>query len=309
MFGPKKLPPLGSFREDVTRGFPPARMAKHRLETGDWRAARETLLGLTDPAARHLATGVVAEVAAKGPATWLEEWTTQYAHEGLTWLIRGSVSFHAAARARGSAKAVDTSDNQWREMLELNDIAQEQLNRAISLDPNDPVPWFHLLWIAMTVSEPNEAKQGLYAEGVKRGSFYDFERARLLSLAKKWGGSHEAMLQFARTHPKFSPMLVAEAHYERALYAIHWDHTIQRASEYFAQPAVKSEIAAVAAKVGDVPGPNEASVANLMSYVTFMTDDVKTARVWFERAKGIRTHPWEEKLHTIVIRKVNELLS
>ena len=312
----KRLPPIPEARVDRCFGDRQARLLKHQLQKEEWRPARDTIARTRDVGVRSFLIKVCAYSVGDSKPKWIEEWTDAYPDEGLTWVVRGSLSFDAAGKARGSAQAIDTSDQQWDEMHDLTSIAHQQLDRAIALDPSDPIPWSRLLWVAIATSEPAELRQTLYGEGRRRsGPWFDLDRVMLTSLTKKWGGSHEKMFAFARRTAgdakagTMFPALIIEAHYERMLYALHWDHTIQAASEYFREPSLKPEINGVAQKIEGAGGTDAIYVANLLSYAFWAMGDMQNAHLWLQRTNAIQSHPWTEKLRSLATRKVNEALS
>jgi hypothetical protein len=313
----RKLPPLPAAHPDRCLGDRQAKTLKLQLGKGEWRAVRDTLSKTRDAGMRSFLIGVAADSVGNTKPGWVDEWSEAHPNEALTWTVRGALSFDAAGKARGGAKSVDTTDQQWGEMGDLMSVAQQQLNRAMDLDPSDPVPCGTLLWIAIAANEPPEVRQQLYDEARHRagGTWFALDRTMLTGLTKKWGGSHEQMFAFARTQAGASkqgtafPALIIEAHYERMLYSIHWEHAIQKPSEYFARPALKNEIVGVAEKVEGLAGPEAISVANFLSFAFWAMGDLATAHRWLQRTQAIEAHPWTPQLRALATKQVNAAVS
>ncbi|GIJ49838.1 hypothetical protein Val02_67240 [Virgisporangium aliadipatigenens] len=137
------------------------------------------------------------------------------------WLLLGAALASAAASARGADVISRTSEEQIEGMLELGGHARRALRTAARLAPADPVPWSVLLGCAMGAVEHDGELDQIYAEVRRRSTdLYPAEITRLMSLTRKWYGSQQQAVDFARAgtahlppgHPLWA--LVAFAHVE-----------------------------------------------------------------------------------------------
>ncbi|WP_433611425.1 hypothetical protein ACQP2P_44230 [Dactylosporangium sp. CA-139114] len=137
------------------------------------------------------------------------------------WLLLGAALSSAAASARGADIISRTSDEQIEGMLNLAGHARTALRRAAHLAPADPVPWSELFRCAMGAVEHDRELDEVFAQVERRApDLYNANIWRLVSLTRKWYGSQEQALTYARGrteplpagHPLWA--LVAYAHIE-----------------------------------------------------------------------------------------------
>ncbi|WP_158845949.1 hypothetical protein [Saccharothrix deserti] len=136
-------------------------------------------------------------------------------------LLWGSALDAAAWQARGAAFAEHTTDEQFGQLVDLTKQARAVLRRAAKLAPDDAVPWSELMHGALGAPEHDDEGDEVFAQvGRRSPDLYGANYTRLQSLAAKWYGSHETMLEFARSRtadlPPGHPLLalIAVAHVE-----------------------------------------------------------------------------------------------
>jgi hypothetical protein len=314
----KGLPPLPPGRRDVTLGDPQAKKVKVHLEKGEWQSVRDAIQVAHEISMRALLLDVCADVGADKPARWIEEWLKAYPEDPLTWTLRGAVNTEASRRIRVAAKEEETPDEQWSEMYELMDSARKQLKRAVDLEPKDAVPWRYLLMIAIATSEPMAIRQELYNEGRSRsGAWYGLDHIMLTSLAERSGGAHDLMFRFARNAASAArggtpfPALIAEAHYERALYASAFDYQYLSPVDYFQHDSsLRSEILQASDKAEGVAGASAVVAANWFAFAFTAMGDFAHARLWLDRMHGVYLEPpWSADTYEAAINRINKKFS
>ncbi|WP_330270921.1 hypothetical protein OG205_27500 [Lentzea sp. NBC_00516] len=140
-------------------------------------------------------------------------------------LLLGSAQSVAGWQSRGAAGADQTAEEQWDGLRKFSHRAHETLHRAAALDPDDVAPW--ALMMSMAVALPTHRREAaeVYEEVVKRvPDLVNASFRRLHAACKKWYGSHEEMLGFARGtaggapdgHPLLA--LIPAAHIEMHVY-------------------------------------------------------------------------------------------
>jgi hypothetical protein len=127
--------------------------------------------------------------------------------------------------------------------------ADKDLAKAAAIDERDPTPWAQSMIVARGLSLGQPELRRRFDEAHRRDPLNGAACVNMIQgTARKWGGSNEAMLQFARWASEEAPVghsvhkVVALAHIEMWLDSAKGD--VQRA--YFHSPAVKQEVLAAA---------------------------------------------------------------
>lgn len=175
---------------------------------GDWAPAAE-LMGGSYGEWDHRAAAVIllAEAAAHDDA-WLTAWRTARPDdrhvapvdcEGLTVL---------AWRLRGSARAKDTSADQFAHFHRVLVRAEAAAKAATETLPGDPTPWATLATIARGLSYDHTAFDRVWQGVVERAPLHRFGHVTALQYwCAKWCGSEERMWAFAEEAAGKSPSL------------------------------------------------------------------------------------------------------
>ncbi|MGW4211917.1 hypothetical protein ACWEIJ_28255 [Lentzea sp. NPDC004789] len=163
-------------------------------------------------------------------------------------LLLGSAQSTAGWQERGAAWAKDTSEDQFRGLVNFTRRARATLRRAASLDPDDVAPWAALLGVALGAPTHRGEAAEVYEEVVKRKpDLVTANLRRLQSVAAKWYGSHEEMFAFARAgiaglpdgHPLLA--LIPIAHIERYLNKLSSGNIIPRVWQLLTSSYLKKQ--------------------------------------------------------------------
>jgi hypothetical protein len=170
------------------------------------------------------------------------------------WLLYGSAIVNAAWTARGADVAERTTAAQFGGFIELTEQARAALRQAATLAPGDHVVWSSLMHCAHAIPAHDREQREFFAKATRDGQLlYGAHVSMLSSLTRKWYGSQQHVLEFARertaTLPDGHPLhaLTAYAHIEGYL-----DGTMRgsrlariwRLMRYFNHKVVRAEIAA-----------------------------------------------------------------
>jgi tetratricopeptide (TPR) repeat protein len=291
LFGKSKTP-VPPVREDVTLGDRTAKMARTRLQSGNWKEALEVLdKAPRDWNIRDLAVRACSEW--KGRPAWLDPWRVAMETHPLPWLLCGMHSIKWAWEARSSSVASEVDDDAWPLFLERLEMARVELLQAAALAPDDPRPWAHMITAYVGLDRNIGERMQPFNEAIARDPDSFFAHSgMLMALCEKWGGTHDQMFDFVRTSAakapagSATPIFIAEAHAERWLY-FSFDDDGEGQQEYFREEAVRDDIKQVRELCAGVTSPPFARhCANTLAWCFFMMGDRKSARVEFEKAGG-----------------------
>lgn len=163
-------------------------------------------------------------------------------------VVAGAALMGRAVRIRGMDTADQVDDNAWGSYLTARNRAGQLLRQAVIRQPANGLAAAWLM--AAAVDSDAETKAEAAAALGRTTNVPISGYSRLLSAhTEKWGGSHEAMWQIARTHARisapWSAALIAKAHYEHWLYLDMMDErpvAQYEADGYFRDPAIRREL-------------------------------------------------------------------
>lgn len=158
----------------------------------------------------------------------LEEWGYAAKDSATAQLFCGQNFHWRAWEARGGRLAKDVSGGQWKLFGTWLDEAEAYLHRAKDLNPRDAEPWAALIGVHLGKSGASQAAAEAMLDQVhaRHPSHLPAHLATLTHTLEKWGGSHDAMYEFARRitqrEPDGSPLhtVVPGAILERSVYYI-----------------------------------------------------------------------------------------
>ena len=298
---PPAPPPLPTPRLDSFAGDPELREAKASLLSGQWQVAERLLESTADPNRRANRISVLAE--AKGRPPCYDEWVDRTPGRPLGLLVRGAHSIQWAWEARGEGNASTVSKEGWRLFYERLHSASEDLVRAGELDPADAISWGFRIVCATGLGDDQIVRTTVFEQARRRypelRMAYD---TTLMGLLKKWGGSHEAAFDFARSASRSakpgSPLhtLVADAHIERWLYFTAFEEDSDAGFAYMASDAVRQELRKVHTLRFPPGGPKDSHTIgdrNTFAFAFYVSDEWALALEEFRKIGPNATEaPW-----------------
>jgi hypothetical protein len=229
-------------------GDPVALRLRDALKEGRWQETHDFLESTRDPRLRSFYVNALADVP--GWPGWINEWVAQRPTSSVPQLFAGWQRINWAWQARGGGVASTVKQDAWPMFQTRLVQADKDLAKAAALDETDPTPVARSIWIAMGLSLGQAEVRRRFAateqrEHLNQGACH----AMVQATAEKWGGSHEAMFEFARwvsrEAAEGSPVhkFVALAHLEVCL-----DLPAGEDAAYILRPDVQAEIRAAAAR-------------------------------------------------------------
>ncbi|MER7672886.1 hypothetical protein ABTY61_31145 [Kitasatospora sp. NPDC096128] len=283
-------------RLDPALGDETVRLVLGQAAAGDWTALRPALAAADGTELTRL-VGAVSDVAG------VEEWTARAIadapDDALPLLLSGARHVSWAWEARSSARAKHVTEEQWKLFHQRLEVAEEQLLEVAEREPSWLAPWYFLQISARGASLAPEVATCRFEAAVRRVPGHPgSHRQRLQQLCAKWGGSHDAMHEFARSSmlaaPEGSPLgeLVALAHLERWL-----DLPDGEDHAYLTSPTVLADLQEAAFRSvlhpDFVPSGGWQASFNTFAMAFSLADQRKTARLLFDALDGMVTEsPW-----------------
>lgn len=212
------LPPWTELVGETTSGVPAIEAAVEAAKNGEWELPAQVLAesyGDWDLRARTVMS--LAKVAADDDG-WLTAWREARPADRDVAVVDGEALMILAWQLRGSARAKNTTAEQFGGFHRVLPRAAEVAEQATQAVPDDPTPWFSLVTIGRGLSY-NHAKFGRIWQGVvDRAPLHRAAHASALQYwCAKWSGSHERMFAFAEEAIEKSPslsVLMVQAAYE-----------------------------------------------------------------------------------------------
>lgn len=229
-------PRLGiSFDQEVVE-------ARAELIEGRWASAGRILGGCGEWNLRdHL---LCAFATWQGRPRWIERWVEAESGAPEPFLIS---AVHALDWAWQAASENQRQEEVWRLMGERFTLALGHLERTAALDPADPGPW---AWRVMALlglrRDPDEVRRAHDEAVARHRESWTSHLHLMTALTERWGGSHQAMHDFAGQASASAPpgsrlhALVAEAAIDRFLAEAQQDR--DRAARWLATAEVADEI-------------------------------------------------------------------
>lgn len=219
---------------------------RRELEEGRWQEYHDFLVAQSD--ARYRDFYLLNLIPAGSPPPWVDEWVATRPDSALPLVFRGRGKAMWAWQARGGGRASTVQEDTWPVFHQRLVDADRDLAQAAAIEPGSALPHVHSIWVAMGLSLGQAEVQRRYAE-VERREHLNASAgvAMIQATARKWGGSHEGMLEFARSVSAQAPegdsghKLIALAHLELWLDLPKGEDTA-----HFKDEAVKAEIRAAA---------------------------------------------------------------
>ncbi len=206
---------------DPALGDPDAARLREATARGDWPVVRDVLARVTDPDDHAFYVDIASRVP--GAEGWLSRVVAAEPESALALTLAGAQAVDWAWQGRSSAPARDVSQEQFEVFSHRLKLAEEYLSGAVRLDPASTSAWCALVTVARGQELGIAEARQRFDQVVIRHPGHVRAHAQLLQqLCGKWGGSPEAMHEFARDSMMKVPpgsrlgYLVAMAHLE------HW---------------------------------------------------------------------------------------
>ncbi|MFA7764976.1 hypothetical protein [Streptomyces sp. NRRL S-448] len=278
---------------------PPERTAVlDAVRSGDWEAGAAYIEAAgKDWHERMERVRPLAEAAAEDDA-WLLAWRAARPSDPTAALVDADTAIMVAWNVRGSQAGSRTTQEQFRLFRELLVKAQQVAHEAQRLaDPADPTPYIVEQPIGQGLGYSHEKYGELWAQIVERDPKVLWSHISGLQYwCRKWRGSHELALDFARASAAAGrpgdllSLLPLIAYFEQET-----DEDDLAAETFFKEPeivaAVDAALLDLAAAGDDHPGT--ARIRHMLAYLLFWQDRDEQAVEQFRHIDGhIGALPW-----------------
>ncbi|MGW6934876.1 DUF4034 domain-containing protein [Lentzea sp. NPDC054927] len=183
---------------------------KDDVRAGNWENAADLVTATHgDWDRRQRVVWALADLAAKDE-TWMTAW--QAARPGDPhWLVVHAMSLVSLAwDIRGSARASETTREQFEGFHRVLFEAREAAGVAASVLPDDPTPLNTLLTLARGLQVDHDEFRAIWAELISRDPLHHNGHQQALQYwCRKWHGSDELALEFALKAAAESPKFLA----------------------------------------------------------------------------------------------------
>jgi len=283
---------------DAMFGDPAAHLLTQWMDNDDWRTLRSFLASVPNHDDRAFYITAVLGIQDGLPA-WLDEWIAEEPGSAMPWLLRGVRGTQWAWAARGAGRGSSVSPEAYHLFRARLIEADRDLLTAASLDASDPLPYAQMLVTARGLHLGYNALRTRFGEAVARDPLNYRAHANMLQgMARKWGGSHELMYDFARSAVATAPRghrlhtLIAEAHIEGWV-----DGDRAHRHLYWKVPGIRAEIHHAAARSVERPefdaGGETAADRNVFAFCFWSFDEPEALREQLDRIGDHPTRlPW-----------------
>jgi len=191
----------------------------------------------------------------KGSKDWYERCYTQiepalaanWPDDAVTWLLKGEAEIDRAWFARGGGYANTVKDEQWKGFEDHLAAAEESLNHAWKVDPQDERIARQMMVVELGKGGKREDMEVWFARAMAiKPDNYDACYSKLYYLEPKWYGSKEDMLEFGRECVQNTnwaghvPLILLDAH--RTIQHSYTDDTEKE--DYWKKPDVWADLQA-----------------------------------------------------------------
>lgn len=279
--------------DDPFLGDPVVHEWAARLDRGEDVAFRAYLAAEPDLERRDFTIQAIASASSE-PLDWVDRWVADEPESALAHMVLGVRLVHWAWVARTGASAKHVKREQFEEFFVRLERSWEAFERAIELDPEEASTYAMMIDCAKGLNADLDTRIDLYDTAQELRPWQQVAHSSLIqALAKKWGGSKEGMLEFARHVTESAPegstvhVVIPEAHVEIAL---------DEGDRHLRRPEVLREIVEAAERSVDsthlVDAPSLPRVHDYFGYCFWLAGEHERARREFERAGPYMAGPF-----------------
>lgn len=140
-------------------------------------------------------------------AHWTDRWAAHCPTDPDAQLVRARSLIARAWEVRGSDWASSVRPEQWAEFHRLLHLAEQVNDLATQLAPADPTPWVNRLQMQIGYSAPRDDVEQTWRQLTYRDPGHQGGHVLKLTYhCRKWSGSHDEMLGFARSVVAAAPV-------------------------------------------------------------------------------------------------------
>ena len=287
---------------DSARGDAQAAELRKAAAAGQWQAVEAALEATTDKSRREFLVDTLGlETTNLG---WVDAWLQARPDRQSAHLVWGACAVQYAWSIRSGREPQHVSSEQFRGFHDWLLQAQERLQQAAAMDPEDSAPYVPLQWAAVGLGVPLEDATARWEAISRLNPATELGAHAYTTFAgPRWNGTPELMWTFVRGlleheregSPRWT--LVPTAHFERWVADRMSKNAPIHASRYFQQPDVQRDIEdAYARYLGSpsrAPSPLEGQHREYFACAYYLMGKREELRRQLEQVgPGIQVIPW-----------------
>ncbi|MEW1587931.1 hypothetical protein AB0283_21125 [Micromonospora vinacea] len=288
------IAPPTAFTTDPAVANPELAPLRDAVRAGDWPAVQDQLAAHVGDAR----TRAIFTVSQKAPTNFLESIVKADPADTAAAAMLANRLTEKAWAVRTRKMASEVSPEQFQRFHEMLAVAERVTADSVAHDGSDPAVWTVRLMIARGLQMGEAETRRRYEQVAARDPHHLSAQSQLLQqLCPKWGGSIEAMHEFARQCSAAAPegahnaVLIAEAHLEHAL------SLPRRGQAYLSRREVVAELQEALGRTVLHPDfqriPGWVQVYHSFALLFGLIGDRKTARPLFEATGNLVSElPW-----------------
>ncbi len=202
---------LASPKQVHADGHPDKLRILSLLETRDFKTLNQLLETIQELSEKDINREIDVTLAFNAFSTsrpdfepLLDEWVKKHPESYAAHLANGSYFQHRAWLKRGSKWSKDTTSEQLRQMNLYFAESIRYVTGALTLRPTLIEGYAILINAAMAMSKPEHEQQLVRQALEKSPASFRIRRSHMQALLPRWGGSYEAMRNFARESQAYS---------------------------------------------------------------------------------------------------------
>jgi hypothetical protein len=209
---------------DPLLGDQVAHRFRGELAEGRWQEYHDFLEGVRDWGERNFYVAALAGCFKQNRPEWIEQWKSARPGSALPFLFSGAHQLDWAWDARGSGRARTVAEDAWPVFHTRLVDADRDLAEAAGIDEQDPTSYAQSIRAALGLGLGLAERSNRFGQVARRDRWHaPAHQFMIQALARKWGGSHDTMFEFARSESAQAPdgssvhRVVALAHLEQWL--------------------------------------------------------------------------------------------
>jgi hypothetical protein len=232
---------------DPARGDAEAQRLRQAAGVRDWRSVDAALSATREVLRREFLADAVAMNCED--LSWVDAWVREQPESQSARLMWGASAVQLAWKVRSGLAPQYVSSDQMKGFHDWLNHAQEQLNAAATMDPDDSAPWVALLWCGVGLEIPIDDARARWDNAMRRNPQTELSALAFTThLGPRWNGESDLMWTFIRElvghEPEGSPRwsLVPHGHMEQWVSERMRGGSAVHPSRYWEQAEVQRDI-------------------------------------------------------------------
>lgn len=243
LFGHKQVKPF----IDPTRGDAEAATLRQAAASGTWAAIDSALQATPNGPRREFLVDAIAVDSTN--LNWIDRWVKEQPESAAARLMWGACAVQYAWQVRTGAAPQDVSSDRMKGFHDWLTNANEQLQHAAAMAPEDSAPWIALLWCGVGLEIPIDEARERWENASRRNPATELGAlAYVTHIGPRWNGRAELMWTFigelVGSEPDGGPRwsMVPHGHFEQWVAERMQGGSAVHPSRYFEQSHVQRDI-------------------------------------------------------------------